>query len=586
VDGGNGDETSTGDDGPTGLTADEGNPGTNVTPGGGGGDSACSGVVSPLEAIPWVSQKLSTLTWTGNMCCGPATMTMAKAFLSGTTSVGESDLKATIDWMGANVSGWRPTSYRCDPSGTDTDQMVKVATDYLGVKGNAQTLTWCGLVAAVGPNSVVIFLGDAQGSNTSSTFVASTHSHWLILDGVDATGAYVNDPGRTGSSQGDHRKFTIASVKQRFEARGGLAVVVSRPTCTDACATGSTRCNGASTVQNCADHDGDGCLDWGGNVNCPSGCAAGACAGVCTNACSLGAMQCSGNTPQTCTLQASGCTAWTSGATCSGGQICSGGSCTTSCTNACGAGAKQCSASTPQTCTLQGTGCYDWTSGATCSGGQVCSGGSCVTTCTNVCSSGAKQCSGSTPQTCTLQGTGCYDWTSGATCSGGQSCSGGSCVASCTNVCSSGAKQCSGSTPQTCTLQSSGCYGWTSGTTCSGTQTCSAGTCVTTSCPHGNGLYCGGDGITGDSKTLYQCTGGSLAVSAVCVASCVTAPSGTNDFCGAGSCPGGNGLYCGGDGVPGVTGTLYSCASGKMTISSVCAAGCHFAGAGKNDYCN
>jgi hypothetical protein len=80
-------------------------------------------------------------------------------------------------------------------------------------------------------------------------------------------------------------------------------------------------------------------------------------------------------------------------------------------------------------------------------------------------------------------------------------------------------------------------------------------------CP-GPGLYCGGDSMSGDPNTLYQCVAGGQAPasSQPCANGCQVMPQGTNDVCrSAQSCPGA-GDYCGGDGVQGGDpGTLYHC---------------------------
>jgi hypothetical protein len=50
-------------------------------------------------------------------------------------------------------------------------------------------------------------------------------------------------------------------------------------------------------------------------------------------------------------------------------------------------------------------------------------------------------------------------------------------------------------------------------------------------CTSGNGVYCGGNGITGDPRALYDCTNGTLTVLAICQTMCVRAPAGTPDYC-------------------------------------------------------
>jgi hypothetical protein len=105
------------------------------------------------------------------------------------------------------------------------------------------------------------------------------------------------------------------------------------------------------------------------------------------------------------------------------------------------------------------------------------------------------------------------------------------------------------------------------------------------SCLAGNGLYCGGHGVPGNSYTLYQCTNGSLSVAQICATGCAQEPAGVPDQCASASCLAGNGLYCGGDGVPGDSNTLYQCTNGVLTVQEICAAGCAPQPAGVPDKC-
>lgn len=109
-------------------------------------------------------------------------------------------------------------------------------------------------------------------------------------------------------------------------------------------------------------------------------------------------------------------------------------------------------------------------------------------------------------------------------------------------------------------------------------------------CPYGDGLYCGGDGVMGDVKTLYYCTGaGKLAVQAVCLNGCQPNPPYLNDQCvggGCGVCPYGDGLYCGGNPIAGDPDTLYDCEGGCVSVVQTCQAGCHVNPPGVHDNCN
>lgn len=106
-----------------------------------------------------------------------------------------------------------------------------------------------------------------------------------------------------------------------------------------------------------------------------------------------------------------------------------------------------------------------------------------------------------------------------------------------------------------------------------------------------NGLYCGGNGVSGDPGTLYLCSNGTLSVSKVCQYGCQPMAAGQDDACktsggGGGGCAGAaNGLYCGGNGVTGDPGTLYLCSNGNLSVSQVCQYGCQPMAAGLDDAC-
>jgi hypothetical protein len=106
-------------------------------------------------------------------------------------------------------------------------------------------------------------------------------------------------------------------------------------------------------------------------------------------------------------------------------------------------------------------------------------------------------------------------------------------------------------------------------------------------CPNGDGLYCGGDSNLGDSMTLYQCTAGTFTSSQVCTNGCQATPPGGSDQCAPPplTCPNGDGLYCGGNGTMGDSKTLYQCTAGTFTSSQVCTNGCQATPPGGSDQC-
>ena len=106
-------------------------------------------------------------------------------------------------------------------------------------------------------------------------------------------------------------------------------------------------------------------------------------------------------------------------------------------------------------------------------------------------------------------------------------------------------------------------------------------------CPGGDGLYCGGNGVTGAADTLYRCTAGALSVAQVCRDGCEHMPSGTSDRCAAppGACAVSNGLYCGGNGVTGAANVLYRCTDRVLKFVQTCSKGCERRPTGSPDRC-
>jgi hypothetical protein len=95
--------------------------------------------------------------------------------------------------------------------------------------------------------------------------------------------------------------------------------------CSDECAAGSTRCNGAATAETCADHDRNGCTEWGGARMCPYGCANNNCR-ACLDQCVSGSARCNGVNAETCAdRDRDGCTEWGLARSCPNG--CSNGAC-------------------------------------------------------------------------------------------------------------------------------------------------------------------------------------------------------------------------------------------------------------------
>ncbi len=99
------------------------------------------------------------------------------------------------------------------------------------------------------------------------------------------------------------------------------------------------------------------------------------------------------------------------------------------------------------------------------------------------------------------------------------------------------------------------------------------------------GLYCGGDKLAGDPRTLYRCNGPRTpTVVERCADRCVVRP-GQDDVCGSGGGCVSGGFYCGGDKVTGDPNTLYRCnGSGAPSVLEYCSSGCRVR-SGQDDIC-
>jgi hypothetical protein len=108
-----------------------------------------------------------------------------------------------------------------------------------------------------------------------------------------------------------------------------------------------------------------------------------------------------------------------------------------------------------------------------------------------------------------------------------------------------------------------------------------------TTCPNGNGLYCGSSSLGQNTNYLYDCQNGNYTVKEQCANGCEIMPVGTNDQCkdAPTSCPYGPGLYCGNSSLGQNTNTLYYCQDGNYTVKEQCANGCEIMPPDVDDKC-
>ncbi len=216
-------------------------------------------------------------------------------------------------------------------------------------------------------------------------------------------------------------------------------------------AMGAKKCSEAGEVVSCGDFDGDGCLEWGPGTPCAEGlvCTQGFCKVSCADDCTaLGAKQCEGNSVVHCADgNLDGCLEWGQPIDC-GSLSCVQGHCKAECNDECTAvDAKKCSGPAVQTCGDYDTDdCLEWGTAVPCAQDEVCSGGVCSTVCQSTCTVvGAKHCALDAVETCDdYNDDGCLEWGTAVPCDEGLTCvPGGHCAATCQNQCTvKGARQC------------------------------------------------------------------------------------------------------------------------------------------------
>jgi hypothetical protein len=98
---------------------------------------------------------------------------------------------------------------------------------------------------------------------------------------------------------------------------------------------------------------------------------------------------------------------------------------------------------------------------------------------------------------------------------------------------------------------------------------------------------CGGNGIEGDPNTLYRKdSSGIIQTVEVCAKGCEWAPRPKPDTCRSdATCEHGIGLYCGGNGISGDPDVLFRCSAGQITVEQRCPDGCIAKQPNVNDEC-
>ena len=209
--------------------------------------------------------------------------------------------------------------------------------------------------------------------------------------------------------------------------------------CGAQCAAGAQQCAAGDAVQTCSDYDGDGCREWGGDLECPVGsvCAEGSCEAVCRPECATGEAVCAGGGVRSCgDLDGDGCLELGDPVGCGEGLRCDGGECVpddAGCTDACDEDGLA-------TCTAEGRGyrlcgafdedgCLDLSVTIPCGADERCEGGECLPDCDDECDVGQVVCREAGVATCgNFDRDGCLEFGPVVPCRDDERCDNGRCV--------------------------------------------------------------------------------------------------------------------------------------------------------------
>ncbi len=199
--------------------------------------------------------------------------------------------------------------------------------------------------------------------------------------------------------------------------------------CEDVCTDLDTRCTVDGEVETCADHDGNGCVEFGNPVSCDAGefCEPrdGLCrASECSDECTQSETSCEGDLISTCGINAQGCLVYGPAKECGDGQTCQGGECVggAGCEDECNAGESVCTGDgNLRTCgDFDADSCSELGDPMPCPGNDVCEEGQCVAprNCSDACIAGEKVCVGNQVSECVTGGSGCLEFSNPMACSG------------------------------------------------------------------------------------------------------------------------------------------------------------------------
>ena len=157
------------------------------------------------------------------MNCGPTAILMASACITGGSLGYDGDeITALISWMDDNIPTYDGVGEDYNGNNTNIDELATTASSYLGIEAEAfSSGSLDALYAQLYAGRPVVVAVPTQGSNNDpSDVMVAGYGHFMLLVGMTPTHVILNDPGRSASSNADHRDYTIESFLTYWEGSG------------------------------------------------------------------------------------------------------------------------------------------------------------------------------------------------------------------------------------------------------------------------------------------------------------------------------------------------------------------------------
>lgn len=213
--------------------------------------------------------------------------------------------------------------------------------------------------------------------------------------------------------------------------------------CNDKCDPPDTKCDSSGKVETCADHDSNGCFEFGAAIACAAGAICDPDDGLCkpndcTDLCQENETTCEEDLITTCGRSANGCLEFQPGKECPDSKACLDGACAdANCTDECRIGEGVCSPDGKhRVCENGPQNCGVLAEPTSCPANQECKNGACVPSrnCQDICLAGEKVCIGNDLASCDVNSQGCLEFSVPTACPNTQTCENSNGVVGCVNA--------------------------------------------------------------------------------------------------------------------------------------------------------